>query len=157
MPTKTRMELIADAIDARLALIQTGTGSNFTIGYHGIGRFMPEWVPDLPAVFIARMSMGERENALTGSTSAKLREAVATYLLTLHVANEDADAQLRLLARDVVRAIEGDPLNLGLATYVLDVITTAFEPDDAEREMEKPYFSGVLTLAVRYRMARGEF
>jgi hypothetical protein len=116
-----------------------------------------EFVPDLPAVFIAHMAMGERENRLTGATSAKLREAVGSYTLTLHVANEDADAQMRLLARDVVRAIEADPLNLGLTSYVLDVMAAEFIPDDAPREMVKPYFSGTLTVAVRYRMARGEF
>ena len=151
---KSRLELIAEALDARLALI-TGdaAGYNHALAAHGIIRVgSPELTP---AVYIARMGMGERTSRIGGNTSAKMREAIGEFEIDLIVADTDQDAVMRLLARDVARALEADPLNLGL-TYVHDVTVKIFNPQDAEPETTKPYGRGAMTVQVTYRMGRGE-
>lgn len=151
----SKLDDITEAVLARIRAISVAGGYTFNAGTVGDDSADADEASTLPAAFVARVSQSDRRMALA-TDGPRGREAEAVIELRLYVASSSAvRQQLRLWARDVVKAVEGTPITLGLS-YVINVIQKNWEPEAALEGMTKPYGRGLMAIAVTYRMARGE-
>lgn len=150
-----RLKTIADAVLSRIEGISVAGGYNFDAGSCARAAAMADDATSMPAAYI--IGVGFEERHLAHATDGPFgREATALLQLRLFVtAVTNPQLQAERWAYDVVRAVEGLPTGLGLA-YVISVIARNYTPMVTDAGIQAPYGMANMTIAVTYRMARGE-
>lgn len=151
-----RFKDIADAIIARIAAITIAGGYNFDMGPTGIGRVLASEIPGTkPAAYVWGMAFERRTWAQLGDPSDVI-ESVARIRVRIFARGTNPYADIPLVVKDVVAAVEADPYPVGLSAYVDAVLATDLEEVQSSPEIQKPDALSDVIFEARYRMARGQ-
>lgn len=153
-PFEPRLRTLADDVLARVQAITVAAGYHSTVGETARGRRFPGEATAYPAVYVWSVGFFDRRSVLA-SDGPLQKEVIAAIELRMHILQTDPQTDLELLAADIVRAVEGDPVNLGHPEYVISVNAARFEQADTDPAIQAGLGSGSLFLEIAYRTGRG--